>query len=907
MNIGYLTRTNMEYIEELFQSYLEDPASVSLDWQRFFEGVTFGQSMAGLSKSEIDVYDLIQTYREYGYFRAKLDPLGLREFKTSFLDLNRFGLDQVDPKKKFEIGKILGLQGATLPDILERLESIYCGSLSVQIADTDPKVRQWFIDKFEGEPRKLSAEERREIYHQVVRTESLEKFLHSRFVGAKRFSVEGGDSLIPMLETLTRKGTELSVEEVVIGMAHRGRINVLANFMGKALKVILAEFDGHNTIDERDFDGDVKYHLGYSSDKTTPHGSCHISLAFNPSHLEAVGPVVTGMTRAKQRIRKDTVERKKVVPVLIHGDAAFAGQGVVQETIQMATLQGYTVGGTIHIIVDNQVGFTATPEDARSTPFSSDFAKSQRTPVLHVNGDDVEACVRAMELAIEYRQAFGSDVIINMVCYRRFGHNEGDEPAFTQPKMYEVIRKHPTLREIYGRKLVADGVMTEEYYAKHYQDHLDSLQEILEQVRKQPPVIKPLAFGGLWSGYRRPTREGFEKKWPTQVKASQLEKVSRTLTTLPKEFNLHPKLKRLIEARSKMVTEDQIDWGMGELLAYGTLLEDGYSVRVSGQDCVRGTFSHRHSAFYDTDTGQPYFPLKKLEKNDNEFCVYNSHLSEMGVLGFEYGNSSSDPTFLTVWEAQFGDFANGAQIIIDQFIASGEQKWLRMSGVVLLLPHGYEGQGPEHSSARLERFLQLCGQDNIQVCNLTTPAQIFHALRRQMIRDFRVPLVIMSPKSLLRHPKVVSKAEEFTSGRFQEVIPDPAVKSDQVKTAVLVSGKLYYELLERREKLGKKFENVALVRMEQLYPYPDKLILKEIKSWPHLERVIWAQEEPMNMGGWAFMRPWLEQSMQESGQEGLDLHYVGRKRRASPATGSPGRHNEEQAEILEHVFKLAEQ
>lgn len=906
MNIGYLTRTNLEYIEELFQNYLQDPTSVSQDWQRFFEGVTFGQNMSGLSKNEINVYDLIQTYREYGYFKAKLDPLGLREFRASFLDTNRFGLEQIDPNKKFEIGRIIGLGPATLPEILDRLQEVYCKSLACEIADTDPKVRQWFIDKFESPAKELSAEERREVFHQIVRTESLEKFLHSRFMGTKRFSIEGADSLIPMLEKLVTKGTELSVEEIVIGMAHRGRINVLANFMGKALKVVLAEFDGHYTVDERDFDGDVKYHLGYSSDKETPHGPCHISLAFNPSHLEAVGPVVCGMTRAKQRIRKDTGERKKVVPVLIHGDASFAGQGVVLETLQMSRLAGYTVGGTIHIVIDNQVGFTGNPEEGRSTPFSSDVGKSQRIPVLHVNGDDAEACVRAMELAIEYRQEFGADVIINMVCYRRFGHNEGDEPAFTQPKMYDVIRSHPTLREIYGKKLIDLGVITEEYYEKYYQERIDNLQGLLDEVREKPPVIKPLAFGGLWTGLKRPTREGIAKVYKTGVDLKTLQKVTEVLTTMPKGFNLHPKLKRLVESRSKMLENNAVDWGMGELLAYGSLILDGTSVRLSGQDCVRGTFSHRHSAFYDTETGQPYFPLKTL-RPDKEFCVYNSHLSEMGVLGFEYGNSSSDPTFLTVWEAQFGDFANGAQIIIDQFLASGEQKWLRMSGLVLLLPHGYEGQGPEHSSARLERFLQLCAQDNMQVCNLTTPAQIFHALRRQMVRDFRIPLVVMSPKSLLRHPKVISAAKDFTDGVFQEVIPDASVDPKRVGTAVLLSGKLYYEVLERREKLGKKAENVALVRLEQIYPYPHDTLLSQIKSWPNLQRVIWAQEEPMNMGAWNFIRPFLESTMQESGKPGLDLHYVGRKRRASPATGSPYRHAEEQEEILNHVFKLAEE
>ncbi|MEM7645322.1 MAG: 2-oxoglutarate dehydrogenase E1 component, partial [Pseudomonadota bacterium] len=690
----------------------------------------------------------------------------------------------------------------------------------------------------------------------------------------------------------------------VIGMAHRGRLNVLVNFMEKAIEETLSAFDGHSNVDDN-FDGDVKYHLGHSADKKTDNGTCHVSLAFNPSHLEAVNPVVCGMVRAKQRVKNDTEKRLKVVPVQIHGDAAFAGQGVVSETLQLAGLKGYTVGGSIHIIIDNQVGFTTNPESSRSSPYSSDVAKSQQAPVIHVNGDDPEACVRAMDMAIRFRQEFGRDVIINLTCYRRYGHNEGDEPAYTQPAMYKSIKKHPTTKDLYGKKLVQEGVIDEEFKKAFYQKKMDNLQKVLDRVRENPPKPMVQAFGGLWEGLRRSEPGDFEKSFETGSTNDILKKVGSQLTSVPDGFNVHNKLKKLIEQRKKMMSGEQpVDWGMAELLAYGSLILEGSSVRLSGQDCIRGTFSHRHSCFFDTNTGERYNPLGSLE-TDKEFCVYNSSLSEMAVLGFEYGNSSSDPTFLTIWEAQFGDFANGAQIIIDQFLASAEQKWMRMSGLVMLLPHGYEGQGPEHSSARLERFLQLCAQKNMQVCNVTTPDQLFHVLRRQMKRPFRVPLIMMSPKSLLRHPKVICDLKDLEKGQFQEVLSDEKKILASAERVAFVSGKLYYDLLAKREELPAKEQGkVALVRMEQLYPYPKHLVNKVFAQCKKMKSFVWAQEEPKNMGAWSYVFHPLRESLDENGFEKVAIEYSGRGFRASPATGSMKNHLEEQNEIVENVFSL---
>lgn len=918
---SYVTRPNLEYIETLYDAFLQDPESVGPEWRLFFEGVEFAQNLGGasvgvgrggelggvVSSQELDVYNLINAYRAFGHFEANLNPLSDATKSFPELSFTNFNLKEADLDKTFSIGAIVGRPNAKLKDIIQHLRDSYCRTLAVQVSDAMPTVRDWFYGEFERRASdfQLSREEKQEVFKQLARTEAFEKFLHTRYVGKKRFSIEGGDGLIPMLEALVARGSRLSVEEVVIGMAHRGRLNVLTNFMGKELESIFAEFEGVRDEHNSFFDGDVKYHLGYSADKKTPSGAtCHISLAFNPSHLETVDPVVCGMTRAKQRRRRDTTERKKVVPVLIHGDAAFAGQGIVAETFQMSQLQGYTVGGTIHIVIDNQVGFTTNPQNARSTPYASDIAKVTQTPVLHVNGDDAEACVRAMDVAIRFRQEFKRDIVINMICYRRFGHNEGDEPAFTQPLMYDKIKKHPTLMEQYAKKLIAEGMMATADVEGFYKGEIERLQKVLDQTRKQPPPMKPLVFEGFWKGLRRATPEDFKKTWPTAPKRDVFANVGALLTSWPKGFAIHPKVQKLVETRKNMLEgEGAIDWGLGELLAYGTLLSEGTSVRLAGQDCVRGTFSHRHSAYYDTKTGEKYSPLATINPTDVEFCVYDSLLSEYAAMGFEYGNSSSDPTYLTLWEAQFGDFVNGAQIIIDQFLSSAEQKWQRMSGLVLLLPHGYEGQGPEHSSARLERFLQLCAQDNIQVMNLTTPAQLFHALRRQVKRDFRKPMVVMSPKSLLRHPRVISTIKDFTEGAFHEVLPETTIDIRQAETVVFCTGKVYYDLLDAREKLTKPAQaKTALVRIEQMYPWPGHRILPILSGAPKLKRVIWAQEEPKNMGAWFFMQPRLREILDENGMTAIPVLYRGRTERASPATGSESVHKAEQAELVAGCF-----
>jgi 2-oxoglutarate dehydrogenase E1 component len=904
--LSSVNHSNVEYIESLYQTYLQNPDSLDPQWRLFFEGVEFAQNLSSPSagafpEKEIAAYNLIEHYRNYGHLKADLDPLKLWPPETDSFNLSHFGLDAADLERTFAVGALLGLGAVPLKDLIAHLEKAYCGTLTAQLAECREEVRDWFRRELESGEFTLSADEKREIFKQLARTESLEKFIHARYVGTKRFSIEGGDAVIPMLERCVQKGTQLKIEEIVIGMAHRGRINVLANFMDKAVEVIFSEFDG-TAFEHFDYDGDVKYHLGYSTDKQTSHGPCHISLAFNPSHLEVVDPVVMGMARARQRRRLDTKERKKVAPVLLHGDAAFAGQGVVAETLQLSRLPGYTVGGTIHVIINNQVGFTTDPKDARSVRYASDIAKSIKAPVLLVNGDDAEACVRAMDAATRFRQEFGEDVVIDLICYRRFGHNEADEPAFTQPRMYDAIKSHPTLMHVYLEKLVAAGLITNEEGDAFYKEKIDNLQRMLEHTRKNRPVVKPNAFGGPWSGLRRGRLEDFDQ--PANTKASQavLQKVAKVLTEEPANFNLHPKIAKLIQSRKQMADTGHLDWAMGELLAYGSLCVEGTPVRLSGQDCKRGTFTHRQAVYFDTKTDMEYCALGTLNPDKGEFVVYNSLLSEMAVVGFEYGNSCSDPTYLTLWEAQFGDFANGAQIVIDQFLSSGEEKWMRGSGLVLLLPHGYEGQGPEHSSARLERFLQMCAQGNMQVCSLTTPANLFHVLRRQVKRDFRKPLVIMSPKSLLRHPKVISGWKEFTDGQFQECIADSKVDLKNAETLVLCSGKIYYDLDEARETKFKDTGSTAIVRVEQMYPFPRVQLAAFLNGMPKLRRIIWCQEEPKNMGAWSFMFPRLSDFLEELGKKKLVVEYAGRTERASPAVGSPYLHQKEQQAIIEAVY-----
>ncbi|MGZ3691988.1 MAG: 2-oxoglutarate dehydrogenase E1 component, partial [Pseudobdellovibrio sp.] len=893
---------NLEYLETLYNQIKTSPESVGTEWKRFFEGVDFGKDGAfGLSEKELDVYHLITAYRNYGHFEADLDPLANSVAPSDQLRLSKFNLSEKDLGAKFQIASIIGKPNATLQEIINHLRATYCGKLTVQCAEALPDVRNWFIKEFEQNPTgfKLTTEEKREILSSVTNAESLEKFIHTRYVGTKRFSVEGGDALLPMLDRLTTQGSSLKVEEIIVGMAHRGRVNVLANYMGKDVGAMFADFNGPTELEAPldDYDGDVKYHMGYSKTKHTKTGDVEAHLAFNPSHLEAVNPVVLGMARASQRRRQDTKDRSRVLPVLIHGDAAFAGQGVVLETFQMAHVRGYTVGGTVHIVIDNQVGFTTNPENGRSAHYSSDVAKVLAIPVIHVNGDDVEACIRATDIAIRYRQEWKRDIVINVTCYRRFGHNEGDEPAYTQPLMYEIIRKHPTLREIYSKQLIQSGACDQAFADGLLANRMNDLQKVYEDAKTKPPKVKTFKFEGPWKGLKKATQQDIEKATNTSVDLAALKKVGQLIASVPSGFNIHPKLVKLLETRKAMANgTEPCDWGMGELLAYGSLLSEGTSVRLTGQDCVRGTFTHRHAGFYDTKTGAAYSSLKELNSEKTNFCVYDSILSEYAVMGFEYGNSITDPSFLTMWEAQFGDFANGAQIIIDQFIAAGESKWQQMSGLVLLLPHGYEGQGPEHSSARMERFLQLSAQNNIAVCNLTTPSQIFHALRRQVKRDFRKPLVVMSPKSLLRHPRATSTIDEIAKASFMEVINDPFITdAKKVEKIVFVSGKLYYDLLEEREKTRDL--STALVRLEQVSPFPAHKVKEIFAAYPNAKKLVWAQEEPKNMGSFQFVYFKFVELMNQLNLK-LQFSYVGRPDRASPATGSVYRHKAEQQQIV---------
>jgi 2-oxoglutarate dehydrogenase E1 component len=904
---SFLQRENLPYLEEQLARYQSAPDSVSPELRLFFEGVEFAQRYSGPAASAVanvggKASDLVNAYRTHGHLLADLDPLKLTQRPAPYLEPSRHGISEAALDQPFGDSSS---GSKTLRQVIADLRTIYSGTLTCDVAGCEPEVQSWFQTRFEStEARvKFSVEQKKKILYSLIKTESLEKFIHTRFVGTKRFSIEGGDALMPMMENLVEFGTAMGVKEVVIGMAHRGRVNVLANFMGKAVETIFADFEGR-MIDNSGYAGDVKYHLGYSTDKETANGPCHVSLAFNPSHLEFVNPVATGIARAKQRRRNDMVKRETVIPLLIHGDAAFAGQGVVQETLQCSLLEGYRVGGTIHVIINNQVGFTTDPKDARSTRYSSDAAKSIKAPVLLVNGDDVEACVSAMILALKFRQEFHQDVVIDLICYRRFGHNEGDEPAFTQPRMYQVIKDHPTLKTMYADRVAQEGVQSKAETDAIYQEKIDNLQKILEDTRKSPPEFKPMAFGGLWKGLRRGLLKDFDQSFPTPFDEKTLRALGEHLTSRPKNFNLLPKVEKLIETRKDMMEKGMVDWGLGELLSYASLLHEGNPVRISGQDCKRGTFSHRHAVYFDTQTGQEFLPLTQVNPK-TEFCIYNSLLSEAAVLGFEYGNAIADPTYLTVWEAQFGDFANGAQVIIDQFLSSGEEKWARMVGLTLLLPHGYEGQGPEHSSARLERFLQLAAHDSMQVCNPTTPANMFHVLRRQMKRDFRKPLIVMTPKSLLRHPKVVSSLKELASGPFQEVLSDPsAADLSGVENLILCSGKVYYDLDKERESRPDLKGRYGILRLEQLAPFPRVQLNPYISGAKKIKRLIWTQEEPENMGAFAYVRPRLRKLLDEIGLEKVAIEYVGRPERSSPAVGSPVVHAKEQQDIVSRSFRF---
>jgi 2-oxoglutarate dehydrogenase E1 component len=899
VNNNGINSSNLEYIEALYGDFKAKPETLAPEWRSFFEGVEFAQSgKFGMSDKELSVFQLIQAYRAQGHLEADLNPL-YKPTANEALNLKTFGLSDKDLSAKFQIGALVGKQNASLAEIIAHLQKAYCGKIGLQAADAAAAEYKWLLQEFEAPSFKLTPEEKKTVLASLTKAEALEKFVHTRYVGTKRFSVEGADSILPMMDTIVNRGSQVGIKELHMGMAHRGRVNMLVNFFGKGEEYVFGDFNGPLELEKavEDFDGDVKYHLGYKTEKKATNGSSvKATLAYNPSHLETVNAVALGITRAAQDLNAG--DRKSAVCVLIHGDAAFAGQGIIQETLQLAAVNSHTTGGTIHVIIDNQVGFTTSAKDARSTRYASDPAKMTFTPVLHVNGDDVESCVRGMDIAIRYRQQFGKDVVINLICYRKYGHNEGDEPAFTQPLMYDLIKAHATVRELYAQKLAGENSVDQKTADELYQQAMDRLQQIFEDTKKAPPKLKNFKFEGNWSGLRKGVEADADKPVNTSFDLAKLKQIGEKAASYPADFTPHPKLIKLLESRKNMASgKDPVDWGMGELLAYGSLLSEGKSVRLTGEDCVRGTFTHRHAGMYDVKTNKAFFPLADTNPKA-KLLVAESILSEYGVMGYEYGYTTYDPNSLVMWEAQFGDFVNGAQIVIDQYIAAAESKWQQMSGLVLLLPHGYEGQGPEHSSARLERFLQSCAMYNMQVCNLTTPAQIFHALRRQVVRDFRKPLVIMTPKSLLRHPKAVSPIEDLANGSFQPVLGDTTDKS-KVDTVVFVSGKFYYELLEEREKSKK--DNIALVRLEQIYPFPARQVAEVLKGYPKAKTLIWAQEEPKNMGAFQHVYFKFIEVVQKAGLQ-LRFEYAGRPEKASPAVGSIHRHKTEQADIIKSIF-----
>ncbi|HSR54282.1 MAG TPA: 2-oxoglutarate dehydrogenase E1 component [Acidobacteriota bacterium] len=892
-----------DFIEELYARWKEDPDSVSSDWGHFFRGFEMGLGDADprAERGQLRVDRLVEAYRSRGHLAARTDPLGDSPAEAqAHLEFKRFGLGEDELDEEFETGLKGGPSRAPLRQIIETLRETYCGSVGVEyLHGSHREMHDWLEEQMEpvGNNPSFQRSKRLEILRQLTDAEVFENFLQRRYPGQKRFSLEGGESLLPAMHFFIEAAADAEIKEVVVGMAHRGRLNVLANILNKPYAEIFYEFEDVDPA-AVDGDGDVKYHRGYSSLHQSQSGAeVKVSLTANPSHLEAVDPVVLGRTRAKQRRHDDIKERRKVVPLLLHGDAAFSGQGLVAEAFNLSELPGYRTGGTVHIVVNNQIGFTTSPGEARSTLYPTDVAKMVGAPILHVNGDDPEAVVYVTELALRFRQKFSKDVVIDLVCYRRHGHNEGDEPRFTQPQLYKKIENRPPVRELYVDYLLECCELSQEEAEKEHDQFNQRLQEELDTLEENEPEVVPQAFGELWEGLDKPYSH---EPADTQVSYDTLVKVSRALTTVPEGFALNPKIKRALGKRMKAVKERKdIDWPFAELLAFGSLLTEGLPVRLSGQDSARGTFSQRHSVWQDTETQESYIPLDHVGDGQERFCVYNSMLSEAGVLGFDFGYAYSEPHMLVLWEAQFGDFANGAQVIIDQFIVSSQSKWKRTAGLVMLLPHGYEGQGPEHSNAYLERYLAACAEDNIQVVNLTTPANYFHVLRRQLKRPFRRPLIVMAPKSLLRHKLCVSPLDDLVEGRFNEVLDDPS-KNHKAKRLVLCSGKVFYDLLQRRDE--KEDDSVALVRVEQFYPYPETQLRQVVEHYSKVEEVVWAQEESANRGGWMFMQPRLRRLFFD-----LPVHYVGRDPSSSPATGYHTVHKREQEELVEAVFQSEEQ
>ena len=983
---SFLDGSNAAYIEQLHARYEDDPTSVPDEWQAFFKALAenpadvkkaaagaswqrknwpiaaqgdlvsaldgnwgvvekaietkvkakaeAAAAASGTLANEADVLQatrdsvraimMIRAYRMRGHLHANLDPLGLAAPVEDYNELSptAYGFTDADYNRKIFIDNVLGLEYATIPEMLDILKRTYCSTLGVEFMHiSNPEEKHWIQERIEGPDKgvEFTANGKKAILQKLIESEGFEQFIDVKYKGTKRFGLDGGEALIPALEQIIKRGGQEGLEEIVFGMAHRGRLNVLTNVMAKPHRAVFHEFKGGSfKPDEVEGSGDVKYHLGASSDREFDGNKVHLSLTANPSHLEIVNPVVMGKARAKQdQLAKvwdgDIVplsERSKVLPLLLHGDAAFAGQGVVAEILGLSGLRGHRVAGTMHFIINNQIGFTTNPAFSRSSPYPSDVAKMIEAPIFHVNGDDPEAVTYAAKIATEYRMKFHKPVVIDMFCYRRFGHNEGDEPAFTQPKMYKAIRAHKTVVQLYAERLIAEGLISEGEFEKMKADWRANLEQEFEAGQSYKPN-KADWLDGQWSGLRAADNADEQRRGKTAVPMKSLKEVGRKLSTIPEGFKAHRTIQRFMANRAQMIeTGEGIDWAMGEALAFGSLCVEGTKIRLSGQDCERGTFSQRHSVLYDQETEDRFIPLANLAPNQGRYEVINSMLSEEAVLGFEYGYSLARPNALTLWEAQFGDFANGAQVVFDQFISSGERKWLRMSGLVCLLPHGYEGQGPEHSSARLERWLQMCAEDNMQVANVTTPANYFHILRRQVKRDFRKPLILMTPKSLLRHKRAVSSLLEMAGeSSFHrllwddaEIIKDGPIKlqkDNKIRRVVMCTGKVYYDLLEEREKRG--IDDVYLLRIEQLYPFPAKALINELSRFRNAE-MVWCQEEPKNMGAWSFIDPYLEWVLAHIDAKYQRVRYTGRPAAASPATGLMSKHLAQLEAFLEDAL-----
>ena len=912
---SFLNTAHIELIDSMYQQYLQSPDSIEPSWKSFFQGFDFALENYGGSVQEVPqmvqttintgavpediltefkVINLIEAYRTRGHLFTKTNPVRKRREYSPTLDIENFGLTKADLGKKFDCATQVGMPApATLEEIIKRLEQIYCDSIGVEyihIKNVEEKnfIRKW-ISENENHPI-LSVEEKRQILHKLNQAIAFERFLHTKFVGQKRFSLEGGESLIPAVDQLISYSSQHGVDEVVLGMAHRGRLNVLSNIFQKSYKEIFSEFEGKE-FDEDVFSGDVKYHLGASKRVTTASGEeVRINLVPNPSHLETVGALVQGICRAK--IDQYKGDYTKVLPIVIHGDAAIAGQGIVYEIAQMMTLDGYKTGGTVHIVVNNQVGFTTNYLDARSSTYCTDIAKVTDSPVMHINADDVEAVVHAIRFAADYRAKFHKDVYIDLLGYRKYGHNEGDEPRFTQPKLYDIIANHPNPRKIYKRKLLQEGIVSDEIIAEMEQEFKLLLDENFEAAKEIERNQMTIFMEEDWRDFSKSAVGKTLEKVDTRFDLAKLKELAQKLFELPSDKKFINKIIRLFQQRLKMVQEtNELDWALGELLAYASLLKEGYNIRISGEDVERGTFSHRHAVLKTEDTEEEYIYLKNV--SDSRFDIFNSHLSEYGVLGFDYGYALASPKTLTIWEAQFGDFANGAQIIIDQYLVAAEEKWKIQNGLVMLLPHGMEGQGAEHSSARLERFLTLCANENIFVANCTTPANYFHLLRRQMKLPFRKPLVVMTPKSLLRHPKVVSGIEEMANGEFQTLIDDTLIDAEKVERIALCSGKIYYELLAKREELNE--ERVALVRLEQLYPLDKETLARIMNRYAHNKEIVWVQEEPENMGAWAYIL----RNLRNTG-----IQVIAPVSSGTPAPGTHKGFDKNQKQVIQRVFDL---